>query len=85
MEFLKWNRRFKEGREDVQAEPRSGQPKTQREHAHEDRVRNLVVSDRRLGVAVIAEKLNMNKETVRQIAKEDLGMRKFSAKIVPES
>jgi hypothetical protein len=25
----------------------------------------------------------MNRETVRQIVKEDLGMRKFSAKIVP--
>jgi hypothetical protein len=32
---------------------------------------------------VIAEELNMNRETVRQIVKEDLGMRKFSAKIVP--
>ena len=39
-------------------------------------------SDRRLGVAVIAEELNMNRETVRQIVKEDLGMRKISAKMV---
>jgi hypothetical protein len=34
-------------------------------------------------VRVIAEELNMNRETVRQIVKEDLGMRKFSAKMVP--
>jgi hypothetical protein len=34
-------------------------------------------------VRVIAEELNMNRETVRQIVKEDLGMRTFSAKMVP--
>jgi histone-lysine N-methyltransferase SETMAR len=37
----------------------------------------------RLGVRAVAEELNMNRETVRQIVKEDLWMRKFSAKIVP--
>jgi hypothetical protein len=69
----------------VQDEPRSGQPKTWRTDENVDRVRNLVRSDRRLGVAVIVEELNMNKETVRHIAKEDWGTRIFSAKIVPES
>ena len=48
-----------------------------------DRVQTLVHSDRRLGVRVIAEELNMNRETVRQIVKEDLGMRKISTKMVP--
>ena len=48
-----------------------------------DRVQTLVRSDRRLGVRIIAEELNMNKEIVRQIVKEDLGMRKFSTKMVP--
>ena len=48
-----------------------------------DRVRTLVHSDRRLDVKVIAEELNMNRETVQQIVKEDLGMRKISAKMVP--
>jgi len=32
----------------------------------------------------IAEELNMNRETVRQIVNEDLGMRKFSTKMVPQ-
>jgi hypothetical protein len=56
-----------------------GQPKTQRTDANVERVRTLVHSDRRVGVRVIAE-LNMNRETVRQIIKEDLSMRKISAK-----
>jgi len=69
----------------VQDDPRSGQPKTQMTDANVDRVRTLVFSDRRLGVRVIAEELNMNRETVRQIVKEDLGMRKFPQKWCLES
>jgi transposase len=78
-----WHMRFKEGREDVQDDPRSGQPKTQRTDANVDRVRTVVRADRTLGVRVIAEELNMNRETVLQIVKEDLGMRRISAKMVP--
>ena len=43
-------------------------------------MRTMVRSDRRLCVTVIAEEPNMNRETVRQIVQEDLGMRKISAK-----
>ncbi|PNF27550.1 hypothetical protein B7P43_G02872, partial [Cryptotermes secundus] len=68
---FEWHTRFKEGQEDVQDDPRSGQPKTQRTTANVDRVRTLVLSDRRLGVRLIAEELNM-----------DLGMIKYSVKIV---
>jgi histone-lysine N-methyltransferase SETMAR len=63
-------------------DPRIGQPKTQSTDANVDRVRTLVRSDGRLGVRVIAE-LNIHRETVRQNVTEDLGMRKFSAKMVP--
>jgi len=66
----------------VQDDPSSGQPKTQRTDANVGRVRTLVLSDRRLGVRVIAEELNMNREPVRQIVTEDLGLRKISTKMV---
>jgi DNA-directed RNA polymerase sigma subunit (sigma70/sigma32) len=78
-----WHRWLKEGREDLQHDPRSGQPKTQKTDANLARVRTLVSSDRKLGVKLIAEELNMNRERVRQIIKEVLGMRKISAKMVP--
>jgi transposase len=78
---FEWHRRFKEGQGGVKDDPRSGQPKTQRTDAN-DRVRTLVHSDRRVGVRVIAEELNMNKETVRQIVKENLEMRKISEKMI---
>jgi hypothetical protein len=63
----------------VQDDPRSGQSKTQRPDASVDRVRTLVRSDQILGVRLIAEELNMNRETVQQIIAEDLGTRKTSA------
>jgi hypothetical protein len=43
--IFEWHRRFKEGQEDVQDDPRSGQPKTQRTDANVDRVLNLERSD----------------------------------------
>ena len=67
----------------MQDNPRSGQPKMQRTDANVDKVRTLVHSDLRVSVTVIAEELNLNRETVRQIVKEDSGMRKFSTKMVP--
>jgi hypothetical protein len=67
----------------VQDDPRSGHPKTQRTDANVDTVQTLVHSDRRLGVRLIAEELNMNRETVWQIITQDLGMRKLSTKLVP--
>jgi len=80
---FEWHRQFKDGQENVQDDPRSGQPKTQRTDANVDRVRTLVRSDRRLGVRVIAEELSIYRETVQHIVKEDLGMRKISTKMVP--
>jgi transposase len=68
---FEWHRRFKERREDGQNDPRSGQPKKQRTDTNVDKVRTFR-SDRRVGVRVIAEELNMNRETVRQIVNEDL-------------
>jgi hypothetical protein len=55
----------------VQDDPSSGQPKTQRTHANVDRVRTLVLSDRRLGVRLTAEELNMgicSEEKTRTVA-----------------
>jgi hypothetical protein len=67
----------------VKEDPRSWQPKTQRTDANVETVRTLVRSDRTSSVRVISEEMNMNRETVRQIVKEDFGLRKISTKMVP--
>jgi len=59
------------------------QPKTQRTDENVDKIRTLVHSDRKLCVKVMATGLNISREIVRRNEKEDMGMRKISAQMVP--
>jgi DNA-binding Lrp family transcriptional regulator len=42
----------------------------------------LVLSDSQLTCRIIADELDMSRETVRKILVQDLGMRKLAAKLV---
>lgn len=77
-----WHKRFKEGREDVRDDARSGRPVTHRTDENIQKVKDLVCSNRQLTVRMMAEELNLDKETVRLILKENLNMRKVSAKVI---
>nr|KAF6342889.1 GVQW motif containing 3 [Pipistrellus kuhlii] len=77
-----WHKRFKEGREDVRDNARSGRPVTHRTDENIQKVKDLVYSNRQLTVRMMAEKLNLDKETVRLILKENLNMRKVPAKVI---
>jgi orotate phosphoribosyltransferase-like protein len=50
-----------------------------------DKVRTLIRNDRRLSIRMIAEELNVDKETVRQILTQNLKMKKVYAKMVPKN
>lgn len=76
-----WHKRFKEGREDVRDDARSGRPVTHRTDENIQKVKDLVCSNRQLTVRMMAEELKLDKETVRLILKENLNMRKISAKV----
>ena len=60
--LFEWHRRFKEGREEVEDDHRSGRPSTSRTDENVERVRPKVWSDRRLTARMIADKLGMNSE-----------------------
>ena len=81
--LFEWHRRFKEGREKVEDDHRSGQPFTSRTEKNVKRVRQKVRSDRLLTVRMIANELGMNGERVWRIITENMGMRKICAKMVP--
>ena len=81
--LFKWHSRFKEGREEVEDDYRSGRPSTSRTDKTVERVRQKVWSDRRLTVRMTANELGMNSERVWRIITCDLGMRKICAKMVP--
>lgn len=83
-QVFKWFKAFSEGRELVEDESRSGRPSTSRNDENVERIRDLVRSDRRLTVRLIAE-LNLNHTTVHQILTNELGMKKICAKMVPKN
>ncbi|KAL4125761.1 hypothetical protein QTP88_010001 [Uroleucon formosanum] len=49
------------------------------------RVRTLVRQDRRLTVRMLADELNLKRETVRKILTDDLSMKKLCANMVPKN
>ena len=83
VEFSSGTKGSREGREDVEDDPRSGRPSTSKTKENVERVWKKVRSDRRFTVRMIANELSMNSERVWTIITEELGMRKICAKMVP--
>ena len=79
---FEWHKRFKEGREEVEDDARSGRPSLSRTEDNVERVRQNMREDRRMTVRMIAYELGINRETVWKIITEDLEMRKLCAKMV---
>ena len=50
----------------------------------DERVKQMVRGDRRLTVRMIADELEINRDSVWKIIMEDLGMRKICAEMVPK-
>ena len=80
---FEWHKRFVEGREDVEDDPKSGRPCASTADTNIEKVWQLVRGDRRLIIRVIANAVGMDKETVRTVLVDTLGMRKMCAKMVP--
>jgi hypothetical protein len=49
-----------------------------------DKVWDVTRKDRRLGVRAVAEEVNLDRESVRRILREELNMRNVCAKMVPK-
>ncbi|PNF27325.1 hypothetical protein B7P43_G02769 [Cryptotermes secundus] len=74
----KWLKLFKNGREEVDDDPRSGWPSTSKSDKNVSRVHDLLNTDRRMSVRMIAETLSIPKTTVHDIVADNLPMWKCS-------
>ena len=83
--FFKWHKALKEGRENVEDDPRSGRPISSTNDQNVEVVRAVMTKDRRLSVRTIAEETGLNKNAVRKILTEHLHMRKIYAKSLPKN
>jgi [histone H3]-lysine36 N-dimethyltransferase SETMAR len=79
-----WFKRFKDGREEVASDARTGRPTTSKSDENIAKVKAAVYSDRRITIREIAEDTGISFGSVQSILTENLGMRRVSAKFVPK-
>ena len=82
-QIKEWFNRFKSGRASAESDQRSGRPQTARSAAVVERVRNLVMADRRSTVREIAQEVGVSKDSPHAILRGDLNMHRVAAKFVP--
>ena len=80
---FKWHKRFKDGRESIEDDERVGRSPSVRSTVVR-KVRDLINEDRRFTLRILSSDLGISKSTVQRILKEDLHMRKVSARWVPK-
>ena len=80
---LEWFRLFKEGRQSVNCDPRSGRPSTSRNVEKIAQMKTVVRSDCRLTVREIAQEYDISIGSCDEILRKNLNMRRVSTKLVP--
>jgi len=68
----------------VKDDDHPGRPCTAVTDDNIERVHDVIRKDRRLGVRAVAEEVNLDRESVRQILRGELNIRKVCAKMVPK-
>ncbi|GBN76425.1 hypothetical protein AVEN_46078-1 [Araneus ventricosus] len=67
---FEWFKRFRDGKEDVKDEPRSGRPPTSTTSDNIERVRRMLADDRRLSLRMIAEELKISIDSLEENIRE---------------
>lgn len=79
-----WSKQFKQGRVSLEDDPRSGRPISAVTADNVEKVKKLILADRRIKQWEIARDVGISKERVHEIIHEHLGMSKVSARWVPK-
>lgn len=80
--IFNWFKKFKEGREVIEDDPRPGRPRTSRTEANIKNVGEIVQRNPNLGIRAVAKLSNLDRETVRQILHQNFNVTKICSKIV---
>ena len=75
--LFKWNKAFKKGRENVEADPRSGRSISSTNDQNVEVVRAVMTKDRRFSVRMIPEETGLDKNAVHRILTDHMHMQKF--------
>ena len=82
---FEWFKRFRERRESLKDDERSGRPTASRNEENIAAVAEIIREDRKSTTRLIAEKLNIPKTVVLRILTMDLKKRKLCARFVPHA
>ena len=77
---VEWHKRFRDGRESVKDDERSGRPTTSRTDDNIAAVDKMVKEDRKVTSRLIADTLGIPKTVVLRILREDLKKRKLCSR-----
>lgn len=83
--IYEWVSRFKEGKEDIKDEHRTGRPTSSMNEEIVVAVESLVEENRRISVQVVAKSLNISYGSAHSILKDRLGLSKLCARWVPKA
>ena len=81
-QVFEWFKRFKEGREEIGDDQHPSRPSTSKTDANIEKVGEIVWQNRHLSIRAVAELINIDKETVRQILCNNFNMKKVCLKMV---
>lgn len=79
----KWAKEFRQGRTSLEDDPRSGRPKSSSTPEIVQKIHEAVLQDRRLKVSDIANRMDISTERVHFILRNELDMKKLTARWVP--
>ncbi|CAF1268956.1 unnamed protein product [Rotaria sp. Silwood1] len=78
----KWTKRFREGREDVSDDPRSGRPISVLTDENIERIRQVIEDDPHSTYDDITVEIGLSRGTIERIIHDCLKMRKFTSRWV---
>lgn len=79
-----WYKRFQEGREDIEDDARSGRPSTSTSDENVEKVKEIVLANRRITIREVAEEIGISYGTCEAIFADVLNMKQVAAKFVPK-
>lgn len=80
---FRWFASFKEGREEIEDDSRSGRPKEGRSEQHIQMVADILKNDRRMTTRLLEGMTGIPRSTINRILVEDLRLKKVCARFVP--